>query len=485
MIAVCLLVGLAIVQWVVGSRIPLDPDESYYWEWSRHLALGYYDHPPAIAYLIRAGTTIFGPTTLGVRFVPVLVNFGGGLILLLLARRLGGARAGLDAALLVLSLPILAAWLLLATPDCPLFLTSGLALYAAVRALDAPPGSRPALGWWLGSGAALGLGLVSKLLAVILPLGILLALLSRPNLRRRLAEPGPYLAVLLATLIALPTVVGNPSAPWAFQLRHGFGASSGSPLLQELDFLAGQLGITGGILFVLLATAVVRSLRPSAEPLRFVLAVTALTTFAVFAVSSLRHRVEANWPLPAYLPAVALLASSGDPRWRRWLRPGVALGSAMVALAYLEMVTPVLPFPEELIRRGHGWDDVAHHVSVVRELISPANGRRTWLAGNTYQDASRLDFALSDHPGVFALNLGSRQNQYSVWPGFPEMAHAGDDLIVILSNRRDPPGPISDLHPYFARMRVVDSTGPTTERPEVPPRRIWLLEDWRGGWPGR
>src|SRR5712671_6872585 len=35
--AVLLLLGLAVVQWVVASRVPLDPDESYYWEWSRRL----------------------------------------------------------------------------------------------------------------------------------------------------------------------------------------------------------------------------------------------------------------------------------------------------------------------------------------------------------------------------------------------------------------------------------------------------------------
>ena len=427
--AVGLLIGLAVLQWVVGSRIPLDPDETYYWEWSRRLALGYYDHPPAIAYLIRAGTAIFGPTALGVRFVPVLANLGGGLILLLLARRLGGARAG--------------------------------------------------------PGAALGLGLMSKLSAVILPFGIILALLARPDLRRRLAEPGPCLAGLLATLMAVPTVVGNPAAPLVIQLRHGFGASRGSPLLQELDFVGGQIGITGGILFVLLVIAVARSLRRSAEPLRFVLAVAALSTFAVFAVSSLWHRVEANWPLPAYMPAVVLLAwSPGGRRWRRWLRGGITLGVGMVGLAYLQMLTPVLPSQEEMIRRGHGWDDVAHRVSILRGSIAPAQGRRMWLAGNNYQDASRLDFNLPDHPGVFALNLRSRQNQYSVWPGFPDLANPGDDLVFILSNRRDAPGPISDLHPYFARMRLVDSTGPTDERPEVPRRRIWLLEDWQGGWPG-
>jgi 4-amino-4-deoxy-L-arabinose transferase-like glycosyltransferase len=482
--AVWPLVGLAVLQWVVGSRIPLDPDETYYWEWSRRLALGYYDHPPAIAYLIRAGTAIFGPSALGVRFVPVLVNLGAGLTILLLARRLGGARAARNAAFLVVSLPIVAVWLLLATPDCALFLANGLALYAAVRALEASPGSRPALAWWLGSGTALGLGLLSKLLAVLLPFGILLALLSRSDLRRRLAEPGPYLACLLAAFIVIPTALGNRSAPLVFQLHHGFGGSRGSPLLQELDFIGGQMGMAGAVLFVLLAIAVARSLRRSAEPLRFVLAVVAFSTFAVFAVSSLRHRVEANWPLPAYLPGVALLASApGGHRWRRWVRAGIAVGSAMVALAYLQMVTPVLPFPEELIRRGHGWDYVAQRVGILRGSSSAVRGRRLWLAGNTYQDASEMAFHLPDHPGVFALNLRSRSNQYSVWPGFPELAHPGDDLILVLNNRSVSSGPIADLHPHFSRLWIVDSTGPTAERPEVPRRRIWLLKDWRGSWP--
>ena len=482
--AVGLLVGLAVLQWVIGSRVPLDPDESYYWEWSRRLSLGYYDHPPAIAYLIRLGTEIFGPTTLGIRFVPVLANLGGALTLVLIARRLGGGRAGLDAALLVLSLPIISLWLLLATPDCPLFLANGLTLYTSIRALQAAPGSSSALGWWIGSGAALGFGLASKLLAIILPFGILLALLSRSDLRRRLAEPGPYLALLLAALIVLPTVVGNPAEPFVFQLRHGLGGSGGSPLLQELTFIGGQVAFAGGILFVLLAIAVLRSLRRSAEPLRFVLAVVALTTVAIFAVSALRRRGEANWPLVAYMPAVVLLASiPGGLRWHRWFRAGILLGSGMVALGYLQLVTPVLPFQEDLIRRGRGWEDVANRVRILRGSHLPASGHRMWLAGTTYQDASKLDFRLDDHPGVFSLNLRSRRNQYSIWPGFPDLAHPGDDLVFILSNRMDLPGPIADLQPYFERARVVDSTGPTAQRPEVPRRRIWLLEDWRGGWP--
>src|SRR4029079_315155 len=92
--------------------------------------------------------------------------------------------------------------------------------------------------------------------AALLPFGILLALLWRSDLRRRLAEPGPYLACLLAALIAVPTAVANRSAPVAFQLHHGLGGSRGSPLLRELDFIGGQVAMAGGSLFLVLGSSV-------------------------------------------------------------------------------------------------------------------------------------------------------------------------------------------------------------------------------------
>ena len=32
---------------------PVNPDEAYYILWSNNLSLGYYDHPPMIAWLIK------------------------------------------------------------------------------------------------------------------------------------------------------------------------------------------------------------------------------------------------------------------------------------------------------------------------------------------------------------------------------------------------------------------------------------------------
>ena len=56
-----------LVRLFFAALIPLFPDEAYYWEWSRRLAAGYFDHPPAIPLLIRGGTALFGATAIGVR----------------------------------------------------------------------------------------------------------------------------------------------------------------------------------------------------------------------------------------------------------------------------------------------------------------------------------------------------------------------------------------------------------------------------------
>lgn len=98
---------------VLAAKLPLVADEAYYWEWSRHLAFGYFDHPPAIAWLIAFGTTIFGDTTLGVRFFPVLCGAIAAFALAELTERLAGVRASRFAALLLAVTPftIASCWL--------------------------------------------------------------------------------------------------------------------------------------------------------------------------------------------------------------------------------------------------------------------------------------------------------------------------------------------------------------------------------------
>src|ERR1700744_2524791 len=65
--------ALVLLRLVGAAWTPLTFDEAYYWTWSKHLAFGYYDHPPGVALVIRLGTMIAGDTALGVRLVSILL----------------------------------------------------------------------------------------------------------------------------------------------------------------------------------------------------------------------------------------------------------------------------------------------------------------------------------------------------------------------------------------------------------------------------
>src|SRR5262245_35071705 len=72
---VAAIAALIALRFAVAVVLPLYfGDEPYYWLWSRHLSWGYYDHPPAIAIVIRTGTALFGDTEFGVRFAGILLS---------------------------------------------------------------------------------------------------------------------------------------------------------------------------------------------------------------------------------------------------------------------------------------------------------------------------------------------------------------------------------------------------------------------------
>src|SRR6476620_9104822 len=95
--AVAVIVAAAALRLVFAALIPAFPDETYYWEWSRHLATGYFDHPPAIAWLIAIGARV-SKSPFGVRLGPVLAGFVAALATIATARRIGGGSAALRAA---------------------------------------------------------------------------------------------------------------------------------------------------------------------------------------------------------------------------------------------------------------------------------------------------------------------------------------------------------------------------------------------------
>jgi 4-amino-4-deoxy-L-arabinose transferase-like glycosyltransferase len=488
-LAPAIVIGAGVARLIIAALTPLFPDETYYWEWSRHLAAGYFDHPPVIAWLIRIGTMIAGNTPLGVRLGPVLAGTLGVWFVCLATRRMADDRAAALCAVIFAVMPLSAAGLILATPDAPLLAAIAASTYAVVRALEHQPGTRDSLAWWSWAGLALGIGLASKYTAVLVAVGVFLALATHSGLRRRLREPGPYVATLLAILVFLPVMAWNAAHDWvsfAFQLRHGLGGAAGSALNRELELIAGQLGLVSPILFGMIAVAVTAGARRDATQIQRVLAVAAMFVFAFFVYSATRRRVEANWPAIAYVPGVLLLvARSATQRWERWMRAGIALSFVMMLVTYVNAFTPILPVParRDPAARAHGWEDLARVVDRIHAPRRPISSYRTWIAADRYQDASELAFHLPDNPETFALNLVTRPNNYDLWPSFTDRAHPRDGLILVVDDISGVHPTVALLEPHFERVQKADSARLSRKGDVTRHLRLWILDGWRGTWP--
>ena len=363
--ALGLVAALIVLRVVMAAVLPLSADEAYYWLWSRHLAAGYYDHPPAIAFVIRFGTLLLGNTELGVRL--------GGVLLSILATwfvwRTGELilkdekRAALAALLFNLTLMI-GVEMLAATPDTLSVSATAGFLFFLAKVEDTGDGR-----WWLGVGVKGGLGLLAKYSGFFVGLGALLWLLASPRARGFLKTPWPWAGALLALIVFLPNLWWQSSHHWmtfAFQ----FGRVTGGHLTGRylLEFAGAQLGLATPFILVLMIWGAVRAARAT-DP-RFLLLCMILPALVYFAIHALHDRVQGNWPAFLY-PMLAVLAADAFGHDGKGWASRLALPVAGVVLiaAYLQAATGLLPLKGDPLARllGVGMRDAAGELALVKE----------------------------------------------------------------------------------------------------------------------
>ena len=233
---------------LLAATADLSEDEAYYWLWSTHLAAGYYDHPPMIAYWIRAGTAVFGQTGFGVRFAAVLSSVAGSYVLYRASLSLFGDRNAALLAVLWLNATLFCnAAAIIATPDTPLAFFATVALFASAKLTETGRGA-----WWYALGAALGLAFMSKYTAVLLLPGIFLWMIALPSGRRWFLRPEPYLGAVIAAAIVAPVFYWNFTHDWASfakQAQHGMGDQPGNAFASIAGLVGAQAGLATPIIF--------------------------------------------------------------------------------------------------------------------------------------------------------------------------------------------------------------------------------------------
>lgn len=391
------ILALVALRLVAAAWTPLTFDEAYYWMWSKHLAGGYYDHPPMVALVIRLGTMLAGDTEFGVRLVSILLALPMSWAEYRAAAILFGSQRVAATATILLNITLMAAvGTLVVTPDAPLLVASSFVLFFLAKVLETGRG-----GWWLAVGVAVGAALLSKYTALFFGLAILIWLAAVPKLRPWLVSPWPYLGGLVSLLIFSPVIVWNAEHHWV-----SFIKQIGRARIEDFrpafvgELIPTQIAFATPLVFILGAMGLYSLLKRNAgaSAARALINATFWTIVVYFIWHSLHARVEANWFAPVY-PAFAIAAAVAadltqwDARQQRivnfCLRWASPVGILMFALLIVQANTGALSgFRRDATVRsvGVGWRELAREIEAVRArvgatcVLAPDYGTTSWLA---------------------------------------------------------------------------------------------------------
>ncbi len=477
--ALALVAAWTMIRLWFGSSIELLPEEAYYWTYTQHPALSYYDHPPMLAWMIAAGTALLGNTELGVRVGFIALSVGSSLLIFLLARIWFDTRAGWVAVIMFNLLPVYLGLGLLAFPDGPLVFFWLLTLYAVSRALGANRTDyrilagdqkvrRQSAAFWVLAGVAFGGAMLSKYTAVLLAPSLVLFLALSPEHRSWLRRPQPWIASAIAAAMFSIVIIWNWQHGWAsfaFQSTRTAGAAR-NLTLHVLMFWVFQLAVLTPFGFALLGWALVHGVRQAwrerKEQWTFAVAF-ALPLFLLFLAASLKTEVHINWTAPVFLSlvggAAALLAGQCEQgvAWRRWATVAAAAGVVVGGMALVSLRWGVPRFVT--YTHAGGWRELTQQVEAAEHRLARATGQDPFILGaDKYNLAAEMSFYSGEpEEQLNQFALGSQGLGFAFWTDLKRWE--GHPAVVVVTQPK--PALLAELRRHFDR---VDEP----ERVEVP-----------------
>jgi len=464
-----------------GGWVELMPEETYYWNYAQHLDYGYLDHPPMVAWLIRATTALFGQNEFGVRAGSILCGAITTVFVYRLTRNVYGDAAALSSVALTQALPFFFLSGLLMTPDAPLTAAWSACLYYLERALV----TEEAGAWWR-AGVALGVGLVSKYTILLLAVVAVTYVIVNPGPRRWLRRFEPYLAALCALAVFAPVLIWNWQHEWASFVFQTSRRLAEAPRFALPSLIASVLVLLTPIGALAVVLAMNSRHAPAAAGRRFLMLAT-LLPLAVFVIFSLRHQVKLDWtgaPWVAVLPLLSAemlwpgtasktaphtpagtLSHDGRGALRNWVRSSwrLNLGTMMLLYAgglyYLTQGLPGVGYSAHIELLPVGWRAVADQVVDAAQESRRQTGVDPVIAGlDRYAIASEIAFYGGQRLPAPPLTTSAHLFQgmglmYERWT--PSAALASRTLLLVAYDRNELGGRY--VEPRFAKLGPIQT----------------------------
>ncbi|MCF7669642.1 MAG: glycosyltransferase family 39 protein [Verrucomicrobia bacterium] len=461
-----LLIGCALLfrlAYIGADKIELSEDEAYHWVCSKHPAISYYSNPPMIAYTQLAGTSLWGDTEFGIRFFSPLVAAAISLMILGFLRREVNGRTGFWVVLCASATPLLAAGSILMTIDSLsvlFWLAACISGYYAVK--------NDSTAHWLLTGLWLGLGFLSKYIALAQLISFALFFALHKPARAQLKKPGPYLALLLLALGTLPVIIWNYRHDWATVTHLGergvLDESWQFSLRYFWEFIGSEAVVLNPFFFLAITFAAFAFWKKyKHNRLLLYWFCMGAPVFFGYWLFSLGSRVLPNWIAPAVIPLFILATvyfdleyrnSKPSSRLRTWTKRllTASLGLGLVAVTLMHDTNLIgkiagrnLPADTDPLRRVRSWSNTAELVKNQRDKLAK-EGIPTFIIGDHYGTTGILSFyipkaksRIKDDPLVFCESSDEPDNQFYFRPGYEN--RTGQNALYVRQTASEEPPP--------------------------------------------
>ena len=419
---------------ITSTRYGYFRDALYYLACSEHLAFGYVDQPPLIAWLGWLARHTLGTSLPALIFWPALAGAARIVFTAAFARELGAGRFGTILAAALAATP--GVWWVIDhqfAMNClePL-LWGGLA-YAVLRLIKT---ENPK--WWLAFGIIAGVGLLNKYSIVVFAAALLAGLLLTSK-RKLLFTPWILAGGAIAFLMFLPNLIWNIQHHWPFlELMHNVRVTGKDVVLPPGKYLLQQVLMMnpisfpfwfGGLVFLLFS----RNYRALGW------------TFAItIAILMIMHGKD-YYAAPAYVIVLAAGAVATERllamrvfargRLRAFIKTACLVWLVLGVGPLLPLVLPLLPIETFVRYQSHlpfdvpktetgfigetlpqyyadefPWPGMVEATARVYHSLTPEEQQRTAIFANNYGQAAAIDFfgpryglpkAISGHQNYF------------------------------------------------------------------------------------
>lgn len=402
-------------------------------------------------------------------------------LLFLVTRKLFNARAGFWAAV-VMNLSAVftvsvACWF---QPDAPLMFFWLASAYFLVQlmfgreneSIETIRNSRRTWLLWIMAGICLGFATLSKYHVLFIFAGVFLFVGANKDQRHWLWHPGPYLAVLITIIMALPVLWWNYNNNWASFVFQGSRAGTGSNFQLHFDWFFRSIGGQALLILPWIWVPTIRELWRSfklrqtskAYSFSFWLSILPIVFFTVITLwADLQYHF--HWQAPGYLMlfiplgfAIDKNLNAGERSYKsikRWLVFSACFTVITIGVISVHMVTGFWQSygPKWLVHKFHGdnidptiqgidYNDIQTRFEKEGWLQNKnvfAGSTRWWLAG-------KVDWALKGKNEIVCFNNDPRNLAFLVDP----KSLLGKDAVIV---DQDYPGNVAnDVKPFFDKV---------------------------------